>query len=85
MNTGGGQFTPSRFDSCGDLHLVILLQNGRSGLGIRILFNCIFFAFQAEGTPVLQCVEDALGAASDCLRCICDIIHIVDTGSGICE
>merc|ERR1712051_99846 len=40
---------------------------------------------EAEGTPVLQCVEDALGAASDCLMCICDIIHIVDTGSGICE
>merc|ERR1711992_265054 len=40
---------------------------------------------EAEGTPVLQCVEDALGAASDCLMCICDIIHIVDAGSGMCD
>ena len=40
---------------------------------------------KAEGTPVLQCVEDALGAASGCLMCICDIIHIVDEGNGMCD
>merc|ERR1712080_190154 len=30
--------------------------------------------------PTMECIEYALGAASDCIRCICDIIDIIDGG-----
>merc|ERR1712018_773288 len=30
--------------------------------------------------PTMECIEYALGAASDCIRCVCDIIDIIDGG-----
>merc|ERR1712126_260912 len=33
-------------------------------------------------TPTMECIEYALGAASDCIRCVCDIIDIIDGGDG---
>merc|ERR1712234_19503 len=32
--------------------------------------------------PTMECIEYALGAASDCIRCVCDIIDIIDGGDG---
>jgi hypothetical protein len=32
----------------------------------------------------LQCIEDALGAAGECLICVCDILDIIGGGDGIC-
>ncbi len=40
---------------------------------------------QANDTSTLQCVEDSLGAASDCLLCICEIIDEIIGGDGICN
>ena len=37
------------------------------------------------GTSTLQCVEDSLGAASECLLCICDVIDTIIGGDGICN
>ena len=43
------------------------------------------FLIQANNTSTLECVEDALVAAEQCLHCICDIIDIIDGHNGICE
>jgi hypothetical protein len=43
------------------------------------------FFKQEEGTTTLQCVEDSLGAASDCLLCICEVIDEIIGGDGICN
>merc|ERR1711894_292337 len=32
--------------------------------------------------PTMECIEYALGAASDCIRCVCDIIDVIDGGDG---
>ena len=34
---------------------------------------------------LLVCIQDALGAASDCLKCICDILNAIGGGDGVCE
>ena len=31
-----------------------------------------------------MCVEDSLGAASDCIHFICDVLDIIGGGEGIC-
>merc|ERR1711992_396084 len=33
----------------------------------------------------IECVVDALGAAEECLKCICQIIDIVDNHPGLCK
>ncbi|TRY78557.1 hypothetical protein TCAL_11694 [Tigriopus californicus] len=35
-------------------------------------------------TSTLECVENSIGAASDCLRFVCDILDVIDGGDGIC-
>merc|ERR1712072_1604615 len=35
-----------------------------------------------NGTATIECIEWALGAASDCIRCVCDIIDVIDGGDG---
>merc|ERR1711893_117936 len=37
-----------------------------------------------EGTTTLECIENALGVASDCLVCICEVLSIIGGGDGIC-
>ena len=41
--------------------------------------------FQNQDVDLLTCIQDALGAASDCLRCICDILNAIGGGDGVCE
>ncbi len=32
----------------------------------------------------IECVEDALGATSTCIDCVCDVLNIIEGGDGEC-
>ena len=40
--------------------------------------------FKAEGTTTFDCVVHALGATSQCLQCICDVLDIINGSDGVC-
>merc|ERR1712018_10437 len=46
---------------------------------ITAVENC-----NADDTSILTCVENSLGAASDCLLCICDILNLIQQGTPEC-
>jgi len=46
---------------------------------IAAVENC-----NAEDTTILTCIENSLGAASDCLLCICDILNLIQVGTPEC-
>merc|ERR1711997_84289 len=33
------------------------------------------------GTPAMECMLWVMGATSECVRCICDVIEIIDEGN----
>merc|ERR1712107_269524 len=39
----------------------------------------------AEHPDLLKCVTDALGAGSDCLECVCEILDYLGGYEGICH
>ena len=41
--------------------------------------------FQNSDVDLITCIQEALGAASDCLKCICDILDIIGGGEGVCN
>ena len=41
--------------------------------------------FQTTDVDLLKCIQDALGAASDCIKCICEILDIIGGGEGVCK
>ena len=51
---------------------------------IGTLTHCMYFA-QNSDVPLLKCVEDAIGAASECFRCICEIVNVISGGDGKCD
>lgn len=39
---------------------------------------------QCPNETTIECVEDALGATSTCLDCVCDVLNIIEGGDGDC-
>lgn len=52
------------------------------------IFNLIkfppFFGSQAQNTTSMECMQDSMSAASECIHCICDVIDIIEGGEGYC-
>merc|ERR1712001_767888 len=39
---------------------------------------------QGDDVNILQCITEALGAASDCVHCICEILQIIGGFDDVC-
>merc|ERR1712168_535363 len=38
----------------------------------------------ADNANILECITDAIGAASDCFHCICEVLEIIGGFDGVC-
>ena len=54
-------------------------------VGVRT-FEINFLILQSFSQPFakLKCVEDILGATSECLDCVCDVLDVIGGGEGEC-
>merc|ERR1711962_1960007 len=39
----------------------------------------------AEHPDLLKCITDSLGAGSDCLECVCEVLDLIGGYEGICH
>merc|ERR1712228_266061 len=62
-----------------------LIDNGKDGCLtcvddiVKAVADC-----SAEGANILNCITEAIGAASDCVHCICEVLEIIGGFDDVC-